>query len=85
MEEFYRAIEDKIKASGYPKKVDGCSIYTEICDFIEDKDNGSYIYLSKNHEDDVFEYQVDVLTDNFNLATLSITSNGQNYFIDFDA
>ncbi|WP_310603917.1 hypothetical protein [Anaerosporobacter sp.] len=85
MEEFYTAIEDKIKESGYPKKVDGCSIYTEISDFIEDKENGSYIYLSKNHEDDVFEYQIDVMTDDFNLATLSITSNDQNYFINFDA
>lgn len=85
MEEFYAAIEEKIKSSGYPKKVDGCTIYTEISDFIEDKENGSYIYLSKNHEDDVFEYRIDVMTDNFNLATLSITSNGQNYFIDFDA
>ena len=85
MEEFYLAIEEKIKSSGYPKKVDGYTIYTEISDFIEDKDNGSYIYLSKNHEDDVFEYKIDVMTDNFNLATLSITSNGQNYFIDFDA
>ena len=85
MEEFYAAIEEKIKSSGYPKKVDGCTIYTEISDFIEYKENGSYIYLSKNHEDDVFEYRIDVMTDNFNLATLSITSNGQNYFIDFDA
>ncbi|WP_167959309.1 hypothetical protein [Anaerosporobacter faecicola] len=85
MEEFYAAIEEKIKASGYPKEVDGCSIYTEISDFIEDKENGSYLYLSKNHEDDVFEYQIDVLTDQFNLSTLSITSGDQNYFINFDA
>lgn len=85
MQEFYHAIEEKIKASGYPKDVDGCDIYTEISDFIEDKENGSYIYISKNHEDDVFEYQVDVLEDQLNLSTLSITSGRKSYFINFDA
>lgn len=85
MEEFYKAIEEKIKESGYPKEVDGYAIYTEICDFIDDKDNGTYLYLSKNHEEDIFEYNVEVMSENFNLATLNITSEGKNYFIDFDA
>lgn len=85
MKEFYNAIEEKIKASGYPKEVDGCEIYTEISDFIEDKENGSYIYLSKNHEDDVFEYQIDVFDEQLNLSTLTITCKDQQYFINFDA
>ena len=41
MDEFYRAIEEKIAESGYPGSVDGEAIYDEICDEIEDKENGT--------------------------------------------
>ncbi len=34
MEAIYKAIEDKIKASGYMGEVDGEEIYDEICDEI---------------------------------------------------
>ena len=37
MEEFYKAIEDKIKASGYPGEVNGEDIYNDICDQMEEK------------------------------------------------
>ena len=36
MEEFYKAIEDKIKASGYPGEVNGEDIYNDICDQMEE-------------------------------------------------
>ncbi|HEX3077196.1 MAG TPA: hypothetical protein VHQ24_10075 [Lachnospiraceae bacterium] len=85
MEELYQAIESIIKSSGYLGEIDGYTIYSEISDFIEDKDNGTYIYLSKNHNDDIFEYKVDVMDENFNLSYLNITSNGKKYHIDFDA
>lgn len=38
MEEFYKAIEDKIKASGYPGEVNGEDIYNDICDQMEEKE-----------------------------------------------
>ena len=44
MEEFFKAIEDKIGASGYPGQVSGEEIYNEICDDIEEKENGSYLF-----------------------------------------
>ena len=47
MEEFYKAIEDKIKASGYPGEVNGEDIYNDICDQMEEKENGTYLFLSK--------------------------------------
>ena len=47
MEELYQAIEEKIKASGYPRAISGADVYDDICDQIEGKENGSYLLLSK--------------------------------------
>ena len=47
MEEIYRRIEEKIKASGYLGYVSGEEIYDEICDEKEEKENGLYIFMSK--------------------------------------
>ena len=68
MEELYRMIEDKIYASGYEGQVNGEDIYDEICDEIEDKENGSYIFMSKKEDDVLFEYKIDVMDENFNLS-----------------
>ena len=38
MEELYQAIEEKIKASGYPREISGERVYDDICDQIEGKD-----------------------------------------------
>ena len=47
MEELYQAIEEKIKASGYPREISGERVYDDICDQIEGKENGTYLwYLS---------------------------------------
>lgn len=85
MNEIYKMIEDKIKATGYSGEISGAFIYDEICNFIEDKENGTYIFLSKNHQDQIFEYKIDVMDENFNLSYLQITSPKENYHIDFDA
>ena len=37
MEELYKAIEEKIKASGYPRKISGEDVYDDICDQIDGK------------------------------------------------
>lgn len=84
MEELYRAIEDKIKAAGYIRPVDGQDVYDDLCEQIDDKEPGSYIMLSKFYDDVVFEYTVTVMEDQFNLSTLTITDNGEKYVIDFD-
>ena len=41
MEELYQAIEEKIKAAGYPREISGQAVYEDICDQIEVKDNFS--------------------------------------------
>lgn len=84
MEEFFRAIEDRIKASGYTGPVDGEGIYNEICDDIEEKENGSYLFLSKKEDGSVFEYKVDVMDDNFNLSYVHITAESGTFHVDFD-
>ena len=60
MEELYQAIEEKSKASGYPREISGERVYDDICDQIEGKENGTYLVLSKFEEDVVFEYHITV-------------------------
>lgn len=84
MEELYKMIEDKIHASGYKGYVSGEDIYNEICDEIEEKEEGSYIFMSKKEDDVIYEYKIDVMEDQFNLSYLDIKSNGETYHIDFD-
>ena len=84
MEELYRMIEDKIYASGYEGQVNREDIYDEICDEIEDKEEGSYIFMSKKEDDTIYEYKIDVMEDQFNLSYLDIKVDGKTYHIDFD-
>ncbi len=84
MEELYRAIEEKIREAGYTREVSGQDIYEDICEQIEDKDNGSYILLSKFFDDVVFEYVVTIMDEDFNLSTLTITNGDEKVVVDFD-
>ncbi len=84
MEEIFYIIEKKIKDSGYLESVDGEEIYNEICDEIEDKENGSYIFMSKKDDDTFFEYKVDLMDENFNLSYIIINTKDKKYHIDFD-
>lgn len=85
MEEIYRLIEEKIADSGYTGIVNGEEIYDEICDEIEDKENGSYIFMSKKEDNVLFEYKIDVMDEQFNLSYVDINSPLGKFHIDFDA
>nr|WP_017416467.1 hypothetical protein [Clostridium tunisiense] len=85
MEKLFKAIEEKIRKSGYPGEVSGEEIYTEISDEVEDQEEGSYLFMKKQSDDIMFEYRVDILEDNINLTTLTIHTSQRKYFIDFDA
>lgn len=85
MEELYQMIEDKIKAAGYDKEVDGFEIYNEICDEMEDKENGDYIFMVKKDGDEHFEYHVQIHDEDFNLSSLTIVNGNEKLFVDFDA
>ena len=85
MEEIYRLIEEKISNSGYTGFVNGEEIYDEICDEIEDKEIGSYIFMSKKEDDVLFEYKIDVMEEQFNLSYIDINSPQGKFHVDFDA
>ena len=72
MEELYELIEQKIRDAGYMGEIDGFAIYEEISDEIEEKENGSYIFMSKKTDTIFYEYKVDVLDEEFNLSYLDI-------------
>lgn len=84
MKAFYKAIEDKIKAAGYLEPVSGEEIYEDICEEIEDKENGSYLFMSKKEGDIYYEYKIDVMDDSFNLAYLIIHTPQQDWHVAFD-
>lgn len=85
MNKLYKAIEEKIKESGYPKEISGKDVYNDICDQIEDKENGTYLLLSKFEEDVIFEYHITIQDDEFNLGLLTIRTPEGIYQTDFDA
>ena len=85
MNKLYKAIEEKIKESGYPKEISGKDVYNDICDQIEDKENGTYLLLSKFEEDVIFEYHITIQDDGFNLGLLTIRAPEGIYQTDFDA
>lgn len=84
MQELYAEIEKKIADAGYTKPVSGEEIYNEICDEIEDKENGTYIFMSKKTDTCFFEYQVVVMDDSFNLSYLDIHDGDMVIHVDFD-
>ena len=85
MNKLYKAIEEKIKESGYPKEISVKDVYNDICDHIEDKENGTYLLLSKFEEDVIFEYHITIQDDGFNLGLLTIRTPEGIYQTDFDS
>lgn len=84
MEELYQLIEDTIKKAGYEKEVDGYEIYNELCDEMEEKEEGEYIFLVKREGQEYFEYHVQIFQDNFNLSQLVIVDGEKRLVVDFD-
>ena len=85
MEELYRMIEKKIKASGYSRSISGREVYDDICDQIDGKENGAYVLLSKFEDDVIFEYHLTVLDSDFDLGILTIRTPQGIFEVDFDA
>ncbi len=83
-EELYKAIEDTIRCAGYDKTVSGEEIYNTICDAIDDKENGTYIFMWKESDERFFEYQVVVMEDTFNLSYLDIHDGDSVVHVNFD-
>lgn len=84
MKELYEAIENKIKAAGYPRDISGLAVYDDICDQIEGKENGTYLLLSKFEEDVILEYNITIMDDEFNLGLLTLKTPEGEYQVNFD-
>lgn len=85
MQELYRLIEKKIKDSGFPGEVDGEELYNNICDEIEERENGSYLLMIKWIGNIHFECRVDIMDDQFDLPSMDIHAGNNVYHVDFDA
>ena len=85
MEELYQAIEEKIKASGYPREISGERVYDDICDQIEGKENGTYLVLFQIRRKMWYlNYHITVSDDNFNLGILTMKTPEGVFEADFD-
>ncbi|WP_394526703.1 hypothetical protein [Lacrimispora sp. JR3] len=84
MEEFYQAMEERIRMAGYEGPVSGEEIYNDICDEIDDKEPGAYVFMSKKTDDTFFEYKIQVFEDQFNLSAVDIHTPHKVYHADFD-
>ena len=84
MNELYELIEQKIKASGYPREISGEAVYNDICDQIDGKETGSYVLLSKFDDDVIFEYHITVMDDEFNLGVLTMRTPEGVFETNFD-
>ena len=84
MNELYRVIEKKIKASGYPRAISGEAVYDDICDQIDGKENGMYILMSKFEKDVVFESHITTLDEDFTLGLLTMRTPEGVFETNFD-
>lgn len=85
MNELYEIIEKRIKESGYKREISGADVYSDICDQIDGKENGTYVLLSKFEDDVVFEYTVTIMDEEFNLGLLTMRTPEGEFSVDFDA
>ncbi|MDO4621475.1 MAG: hypothetical protein Q4B22_00825 [Eubacteriales bacterium] len=85
MEELYKLIEEKIAASGYPGKIDGKEFYEDVSAEVDEKENGTYMFLIK--KDDLLSYQgcMDVMDSEFDLHYVDIHFAEASFHVDFDA
>ncbi len=84
MEEFYQAIEESIRNTGYDGPVSGQEIYDEISDEIENREPGAYVFMSKKTEEIFFEYKIQIFEDQFNLSAIDIHTPDKVYHADLD-
>ena len=85
MRELYKMIEDLIRESGYPGEIDGREFYNDLCDEMEERENGTYLLMIKQEGDTYFECRVDIMDDNFDIPFMDIHDGDKVYHVDFDA
>lgn len=85
MKELYELIEFKIKAAGYPKKIDGCEFYEDISDEADNQENGTYVFIIKKTETLSYKGCMTIMDEQFDLHYVDIHDGDETYHVDFDA
>lgn len=85
MRELYELIEAKIKASGYPKAIDGADFYGDVSDEADNQENGTYVFIIKKSDSLSYKGCMTIMDDEFDLHYVDIHDGENVYHVDFDA
>ena len=85
MNELYKLIEEKIKASGYPREINGREFYDDVSEEADEKENGDYIFLIKKTEELMYRGCMTIIHEQFDLHYVDIMEGDDTYHVDFDA
>lgn len=85
MEELYQLIEEKIKKAGYPGVIDGREFYKDVCDEVDNQENGTYLFIIKKSDELSYKGCMDIMDDEFDLHYVDIIDDDKTYHVDFDA
>lgn len=84
MEELYKSIEDRIKASGCPIEIDGRHFYQDVSDEADNQSPGMYLFVIKKDNDITYQGCMDIFDDQFDLHYTDILIGNDKYHVDFD-
>lgn len=84
MNELYQFIEEKIKQSGYPRKIGGDDFYDDVSAEADDQENGTYLFIVKKTDTLLYKGCMTVLDDQFDLHYVDIIDGEETYHVDFD-
>lgn len=84
MNRFYKMIEERIAASGYPGKIKGKIFYEDICEEAADKENGTYMFIIKKTDTLTYQGCVTLMDEEMDLHYVDITEGESKYHVDFD-
>lgn len=85
MEELYQLIEEKIKATGCPCDIDGREFYCDISAEVEEKENGTYVFIIQKGDALSYHGCMKIMDEEFDLHYVDIHVGEQVYHVDFDA
>lgn len=85
MEELYQLIEEKIKNAGYSGVIDGREFYKDVCDEVDNQENGTYLFIIKKSDELSYKGCMDIMDDEFDLHYVDIIDGDKTYHVDFDA
>ena len=84
MNELYEMIERKLKNPAIRGRFREAMFTMTSATRSREKENGSYVVLSKFDDDVIFEYHITVMDDEFNLGVLTMRTPEGVFEADFD-